>query len=162
MTEFGCATVTRRAAAAVAVEFVLVCACRAVAVDIVTQCRASVVEARLQRSADRLDESVCPIHGEPTGGRIDLGHPQCLVGVDVPDSRHGTLCEQDGLEVPVASFHERSEGPAREGRIPGLGTEMIERGERAVVAGVDNSDTAEPSGVVEGECPPVGEAPPGP
>jgi len=140
---------------------VLVRAGCTVAVNVVTQCGAAVVESRLERASDRLDEPVGPIHGESTGGRIDPRRPQRLVGVDVADSGHGTLSQQDGFEVTIAAFDKDRECLAREGRIPRLGTKMIEGRYFAVISGVDNVDTAEAPDVVKGEQPPVGEAPPG-
>ena len=143
--EFGSAVQAGFASPAVAEQLVLIRAGLAVGVDIVAQRRAAVVETGTERGPHRVHEHVGAFPGEATGGGIDTGGPQGLVGIDVAHSRYRALAEEDGLEMAIALLDEGGEIGSVERVGERFGTECVEGGDTSVIAGDDAVDSAESS-----------------
>ena len=114
------------------------------------------VQSLGQHVTDMAQEEVGPDGAHPPGSGVDLGPPQGLVGVDVAHAGDRALRQQLGLDPSAAGGQRPVEAGAVQQRVKRLGSEVVQGGQRLVVAGLDDGDTAEAPDISEPQGPAVG------
>ncbi len=133
----------------VAVQTLLVAPRFAIGSPVVPQGRTVVGERLAQYIPDRIKQNSGPLEANSARRRVDSGPPQGLIGVDVAHPCDRSLRQEVRLHMASAGTERRVECGTVQRGVKRFGPQPVQGWKKGVLAGYDNSKSAEPSNVPE-------------